>query len=143
MGDFAVIRVPHRSSIIADIVAGAIQITTQFERIGAQVTAMAARILSTDEQLAFAHVAYAIRWSRVDTRPMFLPAKMLEPRRAADAEPTLWHCFNRLQESAMTGGITYHSRTQRLVRTRGIRNIREDVRINTALWQAAARILES
>lgn len=143
MGDFAVIRVPHRASVIADIVAGAMQITTQFERIGTQVTAMAARILSEDEQVAFAHEAYAIRWARVDTRPSFLPAKMLEARRSADAQPTLWHCFNRLQESAMTGGILYHSRTQRSVRTRGIRNIREDVRINTALWQAATRILES
>jgi hypothetical protein len=43
----------------------------------------------------------------------------------------------------MSGGIVYHSRTQRLVRTRRIRNIREDIRINTALWQAATRILES
>ena len=43
----------------------------------------------------------------------------------------------------MTGGIVYHSRRQRLVRTRRIRNIREDVRINTALWAAAIRILET
>jgi len=35
------------------------------------------------------------------------------------------------------------SPSQRLVRTRRIRNIREDVRINTALWQSACRILES
>jgi hypothetical protein len=56
---------------------------------------------------------------------------------------TLWHTFNRCQESALTGGIAYRSRTQRLVQTRRIRNIREGVRINTALWQAACRILES
>jgi hypothetical protein len=43
----------------------------------------------------------------------------------------------------MAGGVVYHSRVQRFVRTRRIRNIREDVRINTALWQAATRILES
>jgi hypothetical protein len=43
----------------------------------------------------------------------------------------------------MTGSVVYHSRLQRLVRTRRIRNIREDVRINTALWQAAGGILES
>jgi hypothetical protein len=143
MGDFAVIRIPHRASVIADVVAGALHITAQFEWIGAQVTAMAERILSDREQVDFAQVAYEIRWAKVETRPEFLPAKMLEARRAADAQPTLWHAFNRLQESAMAGGVLYHSRTQRLMRTRRIRNIREDVRINTALWQAAVRILES
>jgi hypothetical protein len=143
MGDFAVIRVPHRANVIADVVAGAIQITAQFERIGAVVTAMAARILTESEQIAFAQTAYEIRWAKVEGRPLLQPAKMLEARRAADAQSSLWHTFNRLQEAAMSGGIVYHSRAQRLVRTRPIRNIREDVRINTALWQAATRILES
>jgi hypothetical protein len=104
---------------------------------------MAARILTMSEQLALAQTAYEIRWAKVETRPLLLPEKMLEARRATDANPSLWHTFNRLQESAMSGGIIYHSRAQRLVRTRRIRNIREDVGINTALWQAATRILES
>ena len=143
MGDFAVIRVPHRANVIADVVAGAIQITAQFEHIGTVVTAMAARVLSESEQLAFARTAYEIRWAKVETRPLFAPEKMLEVRREADANPSLWHSFNRLQEAAMAGGIVYHSRAHRLVRTRRIRNIREDVRINTTLWQAATRILES
>jgi hypothetical protein len=143
MGDWAVIRVAHRSSVIADVVAGALQITAQFEQIGTTVTAMAARILTDDEQLAFAHTAYEIRYAKVKTRPAFAPSKLLEARRAADALPTLWHTFNRCQEASLAGGLLYRSRTQRLVRTRRIRNIREDVRVNTALWQAACRILES
>jgi hypothetical protein len=141
MGDFAVIRIPHRANIIADVVAGAIQITAQFEHIGTVVTAMAARMLS--EQMTFAQRAFEIRWANVETRPRLLPAKLLEPRQAADAGSSLWQTFNRLQQSAMTGGVVYHSRSQQLVRTRRIRNIREDVRINTALWQAALRVLES
>jgi Domain of unknown function (DUF932) len=143
MGDFAIIRIPHRANIIADVVAGALKITAQFARIGSQVTAMAARVLSDREQVEFAQIAYEIRWAKVEARPAFLPSKMLEVRRATDAQPSLWHTFNRLQESAMTGGILYHTRAQRLMRTRRIRNIREDVRINTALWQAAVRILEA
>ena len=143
MGDFAVIRVPHRTNVIADVVAGALHITAQFYRIGAQVTAMAQRMLKHSEQLDFARAAYEIRWAKVDTRPLFCVDKMLEVRRAADGSDSLWHVFNRCQEAAMTGGIVYHSRRQRLVRTRRIRNIREDVRINTALWAAAIRILET
>jgi len=143
MGDFAVIRIAHRSTVVADVVAGALQITAQFEQIGTQVTAMAARILTDEQQVAFAHTAFEIRYAKVETRPAFAPEKMLEARRAADVAPTLWHTFNRCQESALAGGISYRSRSQRLVQTRRIRNIREDVRINTALWQAAYRILES
>ena len=143
MGDFAVIRIAHRSTVVADVVAGALQITAQFEQIGTQVTAMAARILTDEQQVAFAHTAFEIRYAKVEPRPAFAPEKMLEARRAADVAPTLWHTFNRCQESALAGGISYRSRSQRLVQTRRIRNIREDVRINTALWQAAYRILES
>jgi hypothetical protein len=97
MGDFAVIRIAHRSSVVADVVAGALQITAQFEQIGTQVTAMAARVLNDEEQMAFAHTAFEIRYARVESRPAFAPEKMLEARRAADSAPTLWHTFNRLQ----------------------------------------------
>ena len=50
---------------------------------------------------------------------------------------------NRCQEASLAGGISYHSRTQRLVRTRRIRNIREDVRVIPRSGKAACRILES
>ena len=143
MGDFAVIRIPHRANIIADVVAGAIEITAQFARLGTVVTAMGQRILSDREQREFAQVAYGIRWAKVDNRPEISLSALLEARRAADDHPTLWHVLNKVQEALMSGGLVYHSRQHRLVRTRRIRNIREDVRINTALWQAATRILES
>jgi hypothetical protein len=43
----------------------------------------------------------------------------------------------------MTGGVVYHSAKARLVRTRRVVSIREDVRVNSALWQAAVEVLES
>ena len=43
----------------------------------------------------------------------------------------------------MAGGLHYQAANRRLVTTRKIRNIREDVRINTALWAAAVHILEA
>ncbi|MGA3156109.1 MAG: DUF932 domain-containing protein [Steroidobacteraceae bacterium] len=141
LGDFAVIRIPHRSSVIADVVAGAIEVCAQFGRLRSRVQAMAERLLDPAEQLALAHTAYHLRWARSDTLPPFPPARLLEPRRPADDHPTLWHTLNRCQEAALAGGIHYHSATKRLVTTRRIRNIREEVRINTALWQAAERML--
>ena len=142
MGDFAVVRVAHRSTVIADVVAGALAITAQFEPIRTQVAAMAARTLSDEHLLEFAAEAFEIRYAKVENRPAYSPSRFLEIRRAADATPTLWHALNRTQEAAMAGGVSYRSRTQRLVRTRRLSSIRESVRINTALWQAACRRLE-
>jgi hypothetical protein len=143
MGDFGIIRVPHRKSIVTDVVAGALQIAAQFDQIGATVQAMAERVLTEGEQLDFARTTFAIRWARVDERPSFDPQKLLQVRRAADDHPTLWHVYNRCQEAALAGGLHYPTANRRLVSTRKIRNIREDVRINTALWAAAIHILNA
>ena len=141
LGDFAAIRIPHRSSVVADIVAGAVEVCAQFGQLRSQVEAMAARVLSPAEQLQLAHTAYRLRWVDSDALPAFPPARLLEPRRPADDYPTLWHTLNRCQEAALAGGIHYHSASKRLVATRRIRKIREEVRINTALWQAAEQLL--
>jgi hypothetical protein len=143
MGDFAMIRIPHRANVLSDVVAGARELTLQFERIESLVQAMATRMLSETERLAFATRAFEIRWVDPTTRPRLLPARLLEARQAADSNPSLWHTFNTLQQAAMTGGVVYHSETSRLVRTRPLRSIKEDVRVNCALWQAAVAVLES
>jgi hypothetical protein len=137
------IRIPHRANVLADVVAGARELTLQFDRIGALVHAMAARMLSEAEQLAFAQRACEIRWADPATRPRLLPERLLEARQEADATPSLWHAFNRVQQASLAGGVVYHTATSRLVRTRRIQSIREDVRVNCALWQAAVEVLES
>jgi hypothetical protein len=143
LGDFALVRIPHRSGVVADVVAGAIEVCAQFGQLRSRVQAMAERVLSPGEQLQLAHTAYHLRWTRSEKLPPFPPARLLEPRRPMDDQPTLWHTFNRCQEAALAGGVHYHSASQHLVATRRIRNIREEVRINTALWQAAEQLLAS
>ena len=46
----------------------------------------------------------------------------------------LWRVYNTVQENLIRGGMHARSANGRLGRTRGIRAIREDVRINTQLW---------
>ena len=48
-----------------------------------------------------------------------------------------------VQQATMAGGLVYASGNARPVRTRRISSIREDVRVNCALWQAAVSVLES
>jgi hypothetical protein len=143
IGDLGIIRVPHRKSIVTDVVAGALQIAAQFGRISAAVSAMVSRVLTPAEQLEFARRAFEIRWAKAQQRPALDPQKLLAIRRAADDHPTVWHVFNRCQEAVMAGGLRYETRTSRVITTRKIRNIREDVRINTALWQAAVSLTQA
>jgi hypothetical protein len=46
-----------------------------------------------------------------------------------------------VQENLLRGGLNRRSVSGRLTRTRRIRSIREDVRINSRLWDLAAETL--
>ena len=65
------------------------------------------------------------------------PSRFLVPRRPEDVGNDLWRTFNVLQENLLRGGIRGARRPNRLTRTRRIRAIREDVRLNSALWEMA------
>jgi hypothetical protein len=138
IGDFGVIHVPHRVSAVANVVEAAQRILAGFEPIAAQVRAMARTRLEPDRQEAFARDAAALRF---DEPGRIAPATLLERRRPADAGDDLWTVYNVLQENLIRGGVRYRSPSGRELRSRGIRAIRDDVRINARLWHAAvARI---
>ncbi len=74
-------------------------------------------------------------------KPAVVPGQLLEARRELDQGNDLWRVYNVVQENMMRGGLTYLNQRGRLSSTRGICAIREDVRINTALWGAAMTTL--
>jgi hypothetical protein len=134
LGDFGVIYIRHQGNVVANVVEAAERILSQFEPITVAVKGMVATYLSDRAQLEFAEQAVGIRWrGEMPIRPR----QLLEVRRPADVGDDLWHVFNTVQENLIRGGVTSRAASGRLGRTRGIRAIREDVRINTQLWQAA------
>lgn len=75
---------------------------------------------------------------RVRRRPLIRPDQLLHPRRADDQRPDLWTTFNVVQENALKGGLVgigwdAQGRPHRS-RTREVRGIDQDVRLNKALW---------
>ena len=50
-------------------------------------------------------------------------------------DQNLWRVFNRTQENLLKGGLTGRSASGRHTRTRAIKSVTEDVRLNRALWQ--------
>lgn len=137
---FPAIRVAHRRDVVDEAIAGAVALSSRFDELGATVERMRRRQLLEQEQLALAGRAVALRFGGLDGAGL-APSAVLLPRRPEDAGNDLWHVFNRVQENVLRGGLSRRSSSGRLVRTRRIQSIREDVRLNGSLWDEAAALL--
>jgi hypothetical protein len=139
-GAFPAVHVPHRGDVVDDVVAGALQIAEQFGRLASQVGRMEQRVLYKDEQLSLAEQAMDLRFAR-DTIGRPGAIQLLGCRRVEDAGNDLWSVFNRIQENLIAGGIHRRTATGRLTTTRRVNSIRENLRLNGALWEMAANVL--
>jgi hypothetical protein len=101
---------------------------------------MESRCLPRDEQLHFAERALAIRYPDL-ARSGLNAAQLLTVRRPEDLADDLYTVLNRIQENLMRGGLSRRSESGRLTRMRRITSLREDVRINSQLWDLARDVL--
>ncbi len=141
-GAFPTFSVAHRGNVVDDVVAHALGIAERFEILAAQVERMEQRELAPEERFHFAERALALRYPEPAEAGM-AASLLLGCRRGEDAGEDLWRTLNRVQENLLRGGLLRRSASGRLVRTRRITSIREDVRINSALWAMAAEVLVS
>ena len=139
-GAFPTFSVPHRGNIVDDVVAHALGIAERFDVLATQVERMEQRQLFKDEQVRFAERALVLRYP--DPTQAGMPAsQLLQCRRPEDTGDDLYSTLNKVQENLLRGGLPRRSASGRLVRTRRISSIREDVRVNSGLWDLAAEVL--
>lgn len=134
--------VAHRGNVVDDVVAGALEMSERFETLATEVERMERRVMGRGEQLEFATRALALRYPEPATRGI-LPVQLLTSRRPQDLGDDLWSVLNKVQENLIGGGVSRRSQSGRLVRTRRITSIREDVRLNGRLWDLASGVLAS
>lgn len=133
-------RVPHRGHTLEDIVAAALQLSEQFASVGTWVERMERTQLDPAQRLLLASDAITLRFPK--KHPTGLePAHLLIPRRGTDSAHDLWTTYNVIQEHIIKGGLRYQTGLNQPRRSRGIRSIREDVRLNTALWRMATTLV--
>ena len=139
-GAFPAVCVAHRGDVVDEVVNRALAIADRFDELAGQVEAMERRRMLEDEQLQFAGRALALRYP--DQAQAGMGARqLLACRREQDLGDDLWSTLNRIQENLLVGGISRRSANGRLVRTRRITSIREDIRINSGLWELAREVL--
>jgi len=98
------------------------------------------RILTDAERLAFAAAAATHRWEDLAKAPVS-PDVLLNPRRYGDSAKDLWTTLNCVQENIIRGGQRDRSRLRadgsRMPKTRAIKGLDEDMKLNKALWEMA------
>jgi Domain of unknown function (DUF932) len=132
--------VRHRGNIVDEVVVGALQMTERFESLAAQIEHMEQRRLPKEEQLQFAERALELRFPNGADSGLE-PAQLLTCRRTEDVGDDLWRITNRIQENLLRGGLRRRTVTGRLIRTRSITAIAQDVRINSGIWDLAMEVL--
>jgi len=132
------IRVKHKGQIVDDVIEGAFEVLTGFERVREQRDAMRAITLDAAEADIFARSALALKYEPDPVRPAPLTeAQVLAPRRAADTGADLWSRFNAVQENLTRGGLPTKTTNGRRQHTRAVQGIDTSVKVNRALWMLA------
>jgi hypothetical protein len=139
-GAFPAYCVSHRGNVVDGVIDGALKVSDQFETLAIQVERMEQRRVMKDEQLRFAERALALRFPDPMLAGMH-PSQLLNCRRVEDTGDDLWTVLNRVQEGLLGGGLSRRSTNGRVTRTRRITSIREDVRLNSRLWDLASEVL--
>lgn len=139
-GAFPAFHVAHRGGVVGAVISAAVQMGERFGQLAAQVERMERTILDERQQLRFAERALALRFPDT-TQAGMAPSELLTVRRQADSGRDLWTLLNVVQCNLLVGGLPRRSVSGRLTRTRRITSIRENVRLNCALWDLATEVL--
>lgn len=132
-GTFAKISVRHSGNVVGRVIEGAATVVRDVPQIAAHVGEMRGLQLVHSEQEAFARAALLTKYESQEASPI-TGEQLLGTRRTADQARDLWTTFNRVQENLLRGGLRGRSANGKRVRTREVKSITEDTRINKALW---------
>ncbi len=140
-GTFNHVSIVHKNFDPKDVIEASYTVIDEVPQIAAQVDAMQTTHLTREEQEVFAEAAIGLRWDEKAHKPI-PAADLLQHRRSRDAETDLWSTYNRIQENLLRGGLRGRNAAGRRSRTRAIKGVHEDLRLNKALWSLAEKMKE-
>ena len=88
--------------------------------------------LTQAESEAFAKAAIEMRFD--DGVYSVAPSQLLRRSRYADSANDLWTTYNVVQENVIRGGVRQRRKDGTSIRSREVKNIDENTRLNRALW---------
>lgn len=138
---FGEVRVPHIGNVVDKVIEGAYEVLGVFDRVEENREAMQSLILPPPAQLAFAKAALTYRFG--EEHSPVTESQLLSPRRWQDESNDLWTVFNRLQENLSKGGLSGRTVQGKRARTRAVKGIDGDIKLNRALWVMAEELQQA
>lgn len=121
-----------------NVIEGAFRVLDGFDEVREKREGLRAVTLEPVEAEIFARSALALKYESDPTAPApITEAQVLAPRRISDCKPDLWSTFNRVQENLVRGGLAARTSNGRRQRTREVRGIDQNIKVNRALWMLA------
>lgn len=132
------IHIRHTGNILNEVIEGSQKLLANAPVVSDTIQAWKGIMLNPQEQLLLAQSAHSLRFD--DAAPV-QPGQLLTAKRYNDSGADLWSTFNRVQENTVRGGIRYVDNNRRN-RTREVKGISENVKLNRALWSLAEKMAE-
>jgi len=145
-GSFERINIRHSGDVIGEVLYAARHTAKEAPRLIPAIKRMQAKQLTDRQKMAFSTAALTLKYDLDEKNGKLLapitPDQILIPRRYADRGDDLWTTYNIIQENLLKGGIRGHSsnETTRRVRTREVKSVSENIRLNRALWTLAQEL---
>lgn len=140
MLDEVKVRHSGKADLVDNVIEGSYQVINQAPVITEQVEQFKNLMLTHDEQVSYATAALELNPSTIDIQPK----NLLQPRRYDDRGDSynvrsLWKTYNTVQENYTKGGLLGLTEQGKLRRTRQIKAISADTKLNKALWVLTER----
>ena len=151
---FARISIMHVHFEPAKVIEASFEVVREMPAIADLLEGYKARALTTVEHRAFGEAALILKYDSLEKAPVGAD-KILAHRRSEDAKPTLWNTLNVVQENMMDGGQRDWNRRRPTSperptsnrrffgKTRAVKGLDENVRLNKALWHLAESLRTS
>ena len=139
---FETIRLRHVGLTRNDVIEASYRIVEDLPKLTESVQEMKAIVLNADERKAFAESALMLKY---DSELAPIPADgLLRIRRMEDRNHDLFSTMNVIQENIIRGGLRGLSVGSdgrlRHTRTRSVKSLSEDIRLNKSLWALAEKM---
>ena len=85
-------------------------------------------------------VAYAESAVAIADKKHVTPQQLLTVRREEDRSPNVWNTFQTVQENLVKGGLKVRTENGRKQKTRPIKSVDGDLRINKGLWMLTEKL---
>jgi len=125
----------HSNVTIDNIIDASYRVINNYEKVTELKRSWEAIELTNWQKNALAEAAIHIKYE--DRYTPFKPADFLQVMREEDNKNDLWTVFNVIQEHLINGQMSTRNSRGRLISTRGINNIGQNISFNQRLWDEA------